>query len=83
MDNYPEITEFFKTLIEQSHSIDVAEAEFKRIMADDACIKADYREWCSENGHNPRSGFRDYAEEYLADNEDIWNALNDYDNEDE
>lgn len=83
MDNYPEITEYFNTLIEQSHSIDVAEAEFKRIVADDDVLKAAYREWCQDNGHNMRNGFYDYAEEYMESNADIWNTLNDYDDDDE
>ena len=51
MDNYPEITEYFNTLIENSRSIDLAEAEFKRIISDDPKLKELYRDWCHENGH--------------------------------
>ena len=79
MDNYPEITEYFNTLIENSHSIDLAEAEFKRIISDDPQLKEQYRDWCHENGHSSRDGFRDYADEYLDNTDEVWDSLNDYD----
>ena len=79
MDNYPEITEYFNTLIENSRSIDLAEAEFKRIISDDPKLKELYRDWCHENGHSSRDRFRDYAEEYLDNTDEVWDTLNDYD----
>lgn len=78
-NNYPEITEYFNTLIENSRSIDMAEAEFKRIISDDPTLKELYRDWCHENGHSLRDGFRDYAEEYLDNTDEVWDTLNDYD----
>lgn len=83
MNMYRDITEYFKTLIEDSSGIDVAESEFKRMLADDPELRASYREWCQENGHSQRRGFSDFAEEYLENRESVWDALNDYDDQDE
>lgn len=81
MDVYNDIPAYLVTLLEHNRTIDVADAEFRRIMADDPELRDAYRDWCSENGYNPRTGFRDYAEEYLESRESIWDSLNDYDEE--
>ena len=79
MDNYPDITSFFITIIENTRGLDMAEAEFRRQLADDHDMRTAYRDWCEENGHSQRHGFTDFAEEYLESRESVWNALNDYD----
>lgn len=79
MDIYNDIVSYMVQLLEDSRTIDVADAEFRRIMADDPLMRDAYREWCLENGYNPRTGFRDYAEEYLENRESVWDSLNDYD----
>ena len=45
-----DITEYFVSLIESSGAIDVAEAEFKRIVADDNDLRELYRQWCADMG---------------------------------
>jgi hypothetical protein len=79
MDNDSELTNYIVSLIETNGSIDVAEAEFKRIMADDHDLRDQYREWCDENGYTPRRGFMQFAEEYNESREAVWDSLSDYD----
>ncbi len=74
-----DITDFFVSIIEQSHSIDIAEAEFKRILEDDNELREQYRQWCDQEGSTEKNGFMDFCEEYMADRNDVWNTLNDYD----
>lgn len=74
-----DITRFFQQLIEQSKSIDIAESEFKRIIAEDEGLKMEYTEWCHAVGSSERNGFRDYCDEYMQSQDNIWNALTDYD----
>lgn len=74
-----DITEFFIHIIDQSHSYDIAEAEFKRAIADDDELRQLYREWCHEVGSSEKNGFLDFCEEYLADRNEVWNTLSDYD----
>lgn len=81
MENEHDITQYFIELLESNRSIDMAEAEFKRILADDEELRLQYRQWCSENGHTPRNGFTDFADEYYESKESIWDTLNDYDDE--
>ena len=73
------ITQFFTQLIEQSKSLDIAEAEFKRLLADDEELRSEYSEWCSIKGTTERYGFREFCEEYIESQNDIWNQLRDYD----
>lgn len=77
-----DITDFFISLIEQCRSIDLARAEFERMMVDDTELRDAYREWCAREGHRPRSGFDEFCESYLADQSEIWDSLNDYDSHD-
>lgn len=79
MSHANDITEFFISLIDTHRSIDVAEAEFKRIVADDADLQQQYKDWCDENGFSIRNGFSDFAEDYLEKCDSIWDSLNDYD----
>lgn len=75
------LTELFEQLLRDLGSVDVAEAEFKRLIADDEELHALYREWCGETGHTERRGFLDFAEEFIADQNSVWDSLNDeYDN---
>lgn len=79
MNIYEDIASYMVQLLEHSRTVDVADAEFRRIMADDPELRDAYREWCRENGYNPRTGFRDYAEEYLENRESVWDSLSDFD----
>ncbi|MDO5395732.1 MAG: hypothetical protein Q4F07_07190 [Bacteroidales bacterium] len=79
MSHANDITEFFISLIDTHRSIDVAEAEFKRIVADDDDLQQQYKDWCDENGFSIRNGFSDFAEDYLEKCDSIWDSLNDYD----
>lgn len=74
-----DITDFFKSLIQQHRSIDIAEAEFKRMIADDDELHEEYRQWCTENGSSEKQGFFDFCEEYMESQDSIWESLNDYD----
>ena len=74
-----DITEYFIHILNQSPSYDIAEAEFKRQLADDEELRRSYKEWCAENGTSEKRGFLDFCEEYLEDQNSIWQSLNDYD----
>ncbi len=79
MDNF---TDLFDDLLRSCGSVDIAEAEFKRMIADSPDLRAEYRAWCHETGHTERRGFLDYAEEYLDSQDSVWDTLTDYDNQD-
>lgn len=77
-----DITLFFIQLIEQSKSLDIAEAEFKRLISEDEDLHREYSEWCRSQGTNEKHGFHDFCDEYLDSQDDIWNQLRDYDDQD-
>lgn len=83
IENNEEITSFIISLLEEHGTLDVAESEFKRIIADDAEMRQRYRDWCHEYGSTERNGFRDYAQDYLADREEVWDIFNEYDDDSE
>ncbi len=76
-----EITDLFIKIISDIDSIDMAEAEFKKMIADDNELKNLYVEWCSENGSSFRNGFLDFCEEYIENRNSVWDSLSDH-NED-
>ncbi len=79
MEDAFDITEYFNSLISQTGSIDMAEAEFKRAIAEDNGLHTIYREWCHENGSSERNGFLDFCDEYMESQDSKWDSLNDYD----
>lgn len=81
MEDTFDITQYFDQLLQQAGSIDIAEAEFKRAIADDTELHALYREWCHDNGSSERYGFLDYCEEFLDTQDSKWDSLSDYDDE--
>lgn len=74
-----DITEYFINLLNEHQSLDIAESEFKRSIAEDEDLRAEYREWCHQEGHSEKNGFMDFCREYLEDRNEIWESLNDYD----
>jgi len=78
-----DITNFIKSLIEEHGSLDVAEAEFKRIVADDTELRNKYKEWCELNGTTERNGFSEFAEEYQSDSEEVWSVFDEYNDDSE
>lgn len=83
MEDDDQLTAYIIQLIEEHHGTDLAEAEFKRFLADDQEMRNDYRDWCDEHGYTMRNGFRDFADEYTSSRDAIWESLEDYDNSDE
>lgn len=77
--NMYDITEYFINLIDQTHSIDIAESEFKRAINDDDELRAAYRSWCHEVGSSEKDGFMDFCQEYIDGRNEVWDTLNDYD----
>lgn len=67
----------FEELLRAYGNVDMAEAEFKRLIADDAALREEYREWCDEHGHTERHGFMDFAEDYITNQISVWDSLND------
>lgn len=74
-----DLHELFLTIIKQSDSLDIAESEFRRQMVDDPDLRRAYREYCRENHTSERRGFLDFCEQYLDDQAEVWNTLNDFD----
>ena len=76
-----EITEIFLAIINQSPSIDRAEAEFKRRLIDEPDLRLLYRTYCSEEGVSERRGFLDFCETYVEGQNEMWKSLDDFDNQ--
>ena len=77
-----DITDFFNEMLRQYGSVDIAEAEFKKQLHENAELHEQYHEWCHEVGSSEKNGFMDYCEEYLESQDSIWDNLKDeYDDE--
>lgn len=74
-----DITEIFIHYINQFGSPDMAEFEFKKAIHDDRELRDDYRQWCQDTGSTEKSGFFDFCDEYLSEQNDVWENLSDFD----
>lgn len=76
-----DITQYFDSLLAEHDSIDIAESEFRKALADDPELASEYSEWCHSVGSSEKRGFLDYADEYKEMRDSVWDTLHDYDNE--
>lgn len=76
-----DITDIFIDLLSQHRSVDIANDVFKKMLPDDPELHAAYREWCAANGSTEKNGFIDFCEEYLAEQNSIYDSLSDYNDE--
>lgn len=74
-----EIQELFVSLINQHGSLDIAEAEFRRMLVDEPDMKRRYREYCRLVGSSERNGFKDFCDEYMEGQDEVWGSLRDPD----
>ena len=73
-----DITLLFIEILQQAGSVDMAESEFKKLIGEDDELHMQYREWCHEVGNTERNGFIDFCDEYLRDQDSVWDNLSDY-----
>lgn len=73
------MTRLFDNLLQSCGSVDIAEAEFKRMLHEDLTLRDEYSQWCEDSGYTEKHGFMDYADEYIETQAAIWDNLNDYD----
>lgn len=73
------LTSYFEQLIRTHRSIEIAEVEFHRMRDEDPELNADYLLWCRENDTTPKAGFRDFCDDFLSQDEEVWDSLSDYD----
>lgn len=74
-----DLPKLFHDLLQEHGSVDIANSEFKKMVAEDESLRADYREWCHHVGSSEKNGFLDYCEEYMQDQDSIWDYLGDLD----
>lgn len=74
-----DIEDYFEQILNEHRSIDIADYEFKRVLAEDPELQKLYKEWCHEYGHTERNGFREFCEEYRDNEDTVWDSLTDYD----
>lgn len=72
MTDFPEL---FHELLRAHGSVDIANSEFKKLVGEDDALRKDYREWCRQVGSSEKNGFLDYAEEYMDDQNSIWDYV--------
>ena len=76
-----DITDIFNSYLANHKSVDIAESAFKHDLSEDPELRQAYKDWCHEVGSSEKKGFLDYSDEYLARQDEVWDSLNDYDNE--
>ncbi|MBE6318952.1 MAG: hypothetical protein E7081_08275 [Bacteroidales bacterium] len=74
-----DITQLFNSLLDQYQSIDIADNELKKMIAEDDELREEYREWCHAVGSSEKKGFLDYCDEYKQSQDSIWESLKDFD----
>jgi hypothetical protein len=48
-------------------------------VAEDEGLRDVYRQWCHDTGSTEKNGFLDFCDEYMNDQDSIWDYLGDLD----
>lgn len=76
-----DITELFASILQEHRSMDIADDVFKKMLVDDPGLKEEYSEWCHSVGSSEKRGFLDFAEQYIAEQDSVYDSLSDYNDE--
>lgn len=76
-----DITEYFITLLHECGSPDMADYAFKKAIHEDEELHEEYREWCLAVGSSEKNGFLDFCDEYISNQDSIYDSLSDYNDE--
>ena len=74
-----DITITFDDTIKQYRTLDSSEEAFRAMLEVDKQLEADYQEWCDTVGISARKGFAYYYEEYIEQQDSVWDSLDDHD----
>ena len=74
-----DVTIIIDDVIKQYRTLDLSEEVFRSMMDDDPQLEADYQEWCDTMGVSSRKGFAYYYEEYIEQQDSVWDSLEDQD----
>lgn len=78
MDTDIDITNRFVRFLEEHGSVDMADHAFKKALHEDPQLREDYSEWCLAVGSTEKNGFTDFCEEFLSNQDSIYDSLSDY-----
>jgi hypothetical protein len=53
----------------------MAESDFKKLIYEDRDLHLAYKEWCHDNGYSEKIGFVEYCNEFMDEEESIWDVL--------
>lgn len=73
-----DLTEYFISLLREHGSVDMADYAFKRALHEDPELREEYSEWCLAVGSTEKNGFLDFCEEYMNNQDSIYDMLSDY-----
>lgn len=70
-----DISEILRSLLDQYSEIGDIDYEFKKMISEDVALKNDYKHWCEGNGYKPKTGYLDYLDELLEQQDSIWDNI--------
>ena len=74
-----DVTIIIDDVIKQYRTLDLSEEVFRSMMADDPQLYADDQECCDTMGVSSRKGVAYYYEEYIEQQDSVWDSLDDQD----
>lgn len=74
-----DITIIFDDIIKQYRTLELSEEIFRTMIEEDKQLDVDYQEWCDTVGVSSRKGFSYYYEEYIEQQDSVWDSLDDQD----
>jgi len=67
-----DIAELLRELLDRYSNTHRLDAEFERLLREQAGLMDEYKLWCDDNGYSLDTGYRDYVNEIVESQDSIW-----------
>jgi len=67
-----DISDILRELLDRYSNTPALDEEFERMLREDDTLRADYSEWCDENGYKASTGYREFVNELVESQDSIW-----------
>ena len=73
-----DITDILQALLDRYSNTSDLDLEFQRMIREDSSFKAEYNQWCEDNGYSRTTGYRDYINEIIESQDSFWDQYREF-----
>ena len=78
--NTNDFSDTLRELLDRFSNTSELDKEFQRKLREEAGFNEEYEAWCEENGYEVKTGYRDFINEIIEDQDSYWDSYDEFGN---